>query len=131
MPNPPKWKLVGGTVSAAFVLSAGVAQPAFEDRGPWPRSHDLQLTDTIAISEVTAVVAPAHLAAAIRVSRSADDSLSSPFDIEIDTDGDGFSDGTEILAGTGPLDATSFPQNNFACSSSPCTDSPHSIDSVS
>ncbi len=150
MPLPRNWKIVGGTVSVAVALGAGIA--AAETTDP-PQA--ISLDDRVAVTEITA--APDTTLAPVTTTTEAPgaDTLASPFDspdepevidtdgdglgdaaeaelgtdpFNADTDGDGFSDGDEVkLYGTDPLDAASIPDALVDPTDSP--DSPDDDDS--
>jgi hypothetical protein len=79
MPTPKKWKRVGGAVSAAVVMSAGVAVAGATDGEP-------KLEDPVSISEASTASRTSSLAPQAIVVEDASDSLASPFDEADDED---------------------------------------------
>ena len=88
MSQPSRWKMVGGTMSAVVILTAGVATA---QSGP---ADDVKLDDPVPITQVTTTITevPTTVTTAPSVTSTtvpdADDSYSSPFDDDDSDDTD-------------------------------------------
>ena len=155
MPLPKRWKVVGGSVSAAMLLSGGIANAQLGDT-----PGRIALDDQVTVGELDMSLLHDMTTAAAAVAEepgpdpaTRDDSFSSPFDsldspdqadadadglsdtmeaelgtdpLNPDTDGDGWTDGDEVnVYGTDPLNPDSNPDTVVDDS----IDSPDSVDS--
>ena len=96
--------MVGGTVSMAVALGAGVASAQTDET-----AQPIALDDQVSLSELitTSITAAPPTTTLLPVT---DETLASPFDSPdapdpVDTDGDGLSDAVEADVGTDPLNA--------------------------